>query len=125
MTSSPAAASVRLTRQGAGPSALRRTAPCAASSSSDIANRRSKFSAGRPVMRKLMVILHSVPSIWLWNRYATTRFPAANRLARLAENREEFMRALRLAVLLLAATFAAPALAEYPDKPIRLIVPQA
>ena len=35
------------------------------------------------------------------------------------------MRALRLAVLLLAATFAVPALAEYPDKPIRLIVPQA
>src|SRR3954465_13693553 len=32
----------------------------------------------------------------------------------------------RLAVaLLLAATFAFPAAAEYPDKPIRLIVPQA
>jgi len=35
------------------------------------------------------------------------------------------MRAVRLVLLLLAATFAAPAAAEYPDKPIRLIVPQA
>jgi tripartite-type tricarboxylate transporter receptor subunit TctC len=35
------------------------------------------------------------------------------------------MRALRLVMLLLAATFAFPAAAEYPDKPIRLIVPQA
>ena len=35
------------------------------------------------------------------------------------------MRALRLAVLLLAAIFSLPAAAEYPDKPIRLIVPQA
>src|SRR6267378_211551 len=35
------------------------------------------------------------------------------------------MRALRLVMLLLAATFAFPAAAEYPDKPVRLIVPQA
>src|SRR3954471_11127220 len=31
----------------------------------------------------------------------------------------------RIAALLLFATFAFPAAAEYPDKPIRLIVPQA
>jgi tripartite-type tricarboxylate transporter receptor subunit TctC len=35
------------------------------------------------------------------------------------------MRSLGAACLLFAATFAAPAAAEYPDKPIRLIVPQA
>ena len=35
------------------------------------------------------------------------------------------MRGLRLFVLLLAGTFAASAAAEFPDKPIRLIVPQA
>jgi tripartite-type tricarboxylate transporter receptor subunit TctC len=35
------------------------------------------------------------------------------------------MRSLGVVLLLAAATFAAPAAAEYPDKPIRLIVPQA
>jgi tripartite-type tricarboxylate transporter receptor subunit TctC len=35
------------------------------------------------------------------------------------------MRALRLVILLLATAFSLPAAAEYPDKPIRLIVPQA
>ena len=35
------------------------------------------------------------------------------------------MRALRLMLLLIACTFATGAAAEYPDKPIRLIVPQA
>jgi len=35
------------------------------------------------------------------------------------------MRSVGVAVLLIAATLAAPAAAEYPDKPIRLIVPQA
>jgi len=35
------------------------------------------------------------------------------------------MRALRLTLLLLACAFATAAAAEYPDKPIRLIVPQA
>src|ERR1700704_5543302 len=35
------------------------------------------------------------------------------------------MRSLRLIPLLLACTFASGAAAEYPDKPIRLIVPQA
>src|SRR3954447_2997954 len=36
-----------------------------------------------------------------------------------------FMQALRPFVLLLATLFVVPAAAEYPDKPIRLIVPQA
>src|SRR5438046_6573015 len=76
-------------------------------------------------MRKLMAILHRVPSIWPSGRRTTTRFPAAIRLARLPENREEFMRALRLVMLLLATAFSLPAAAEYPDKPVRLIVPQA
>src|SRR4029077_11238890 len=35
------------------------------------------------------------------------------------------MRIVGAALLLLAGTFAFPAAAEYPDKPIRLIVPQA
>src|SRR5437660_11797509 len=35
------------------------------------------------------------------------------------------MRSLGAALLLLAGIFTAPAAAEYPDKPIRLIVPQA
>src|SRR6188472_4497881 len=35
------------------------------------------------------------------------------------------MRSLRLFLLLLACAFATPAAAEFPDKPIRLIVPQA
>ena len=35
------------------------------------------------------------------------------------------MRGLRCLVVALAAAFSLPALAEYPDKPIRLIVPQA
>jgi len=35
------------------------------------------------------------------------------------------MRSLRLLFLLLAGTFAVPAVAEFPDRPIRLIVPQA
>src|SRR6266446_8662977 len=35
------------------------------------------------------------------------------------------MRALRLILLLLACAFATGAAAQYPDKPIRLIVPQA
>jgi tripartite-type tricarboxylate transporter receptor subunit TctC len=35
------------------------------------------------------------------------------------------MRGVGAILLLLAATFSLPARAEYPDKPIRLIVPQA
>ena len=35
------------------------------------------------------------------------------------------MRSLRLFLLLLACAFATGAAAQYPDKPIRLIVPQA
>ena len=35
------------------------------------------------------------------------------------------MRALRLVMLLLATALSLPAAAEYPDKPVRLIVPQA
>ena len=35
------------------------------------------------------------------------------------------MRALRVILLLLACAFATGAAAQYPDKPIRLIVPQA
>src|SRR5499433_345921 len=35
------------------------------------------------------------------------------------------MRALRVTLLLLACAFASGAAAQYPDKPIRLIVPQA
>ena len=35
------------------------------------------------------------------------------------------MRTLRFTLLLLACAFATGAAAEYPDKPIRLIVPQA
>src|SRR3954447_9554710 len=38
---------------------------------------------------------------------------------------EELMRGVGAILLLLFATFAFPAAAEYPDKPIRLIVPQA
>src|SRR6478609_3555444 len=39
------------------PSAIRRTAPCAASSLSERANRWAKRSAGSPVIRKLMTVL--------------------------------------------------------------------
>jgi len=35
------------------------------------------------------------------------------------------MRSLRLTVLLLACVLASGAAADYPDKPIRLVVPQA
>src|SRR5579863_5161205 len=42
-------------RQGRAPSAIRRTAPCAASSSSGSANSGAKCSAGRPRMRKSMI----------------------------------------------------------------------
>lgn len=38
---------------------------------------------------------------------------------------EGAMRTLRLTLLLLACAFATGAAAQYPDKPIRLIVPQA
>src|SRR5207237_2932012 len=40
-------------------------------------------------------------------------------------NGRDGMRALRLLLLLLASVFATGAAAEYPDHPIRLIVPQA
>src|SRR5512135_3676625 len=45
-------------RQGRGPSAIRRTAPCLASSESERANRWSNWRASRPRMRKFITSLH-------------------------------------------------------------------
>src|SRR6478672_2227463 len=58
MTSSPGVASVRLTRQGHGPSAIFLNAPCAASSASESAKRCENCPASRPRMRKFMGDLH-------------------------------------------------------------------
>src|SRR6185369_4954260 len=61
---------------------------------------------------------------WLPGCAEPTRFPDRGGLARLRKNGMTSMRRVA-GFALLVAMVASPALAEYPDKPIRLIVPQA